>query len=311
MSNPLDQFSPRLSASYSLTEKWSINMNTGRYFQLPAYTSLGYKNSAGELVNMSNNLKYIQSDHFIAGVQYQRNENFITSVEGFYKTYNDYPFSVRDSISLASKGADFGVIGDEEVTSTGKGRAFGFELLNRTKLEETLKLNIIVSYTFVISQYKDLSGDYLSTNWDNKHIFNLTVFKGFRKNWSAGIKWRFVGGQPYTPYDMQSSSLKEAWDVTGRALLDYNEMNSLRLASFHQLDLRVDKRFYFDKWSLMAYFDIQNAYGFKAEQPDYTIRKKDTNGNYILVDNGLRYQLERIPSTAGTVLPTIGVMIQF
>ncbi|MDD4644355.1 MAG: TonB-dependent receptor [Bacteroidales bacterium] len=311
MSNPLDQFSPRLSASYSLTEKWSINMNTGRYFQLPAYTSLGYKNSAGELVNKSNNLKYIQSDHFIVGAQYQRNENFITSVEGFYKTYSNYPFSVRDSISLASKGADFGVIGDEEVTSTGKGRAFGFELLNRTKLEETLKLNIIVSYTFVISQYKDLSGDYLSTNWDNKHIFNLTVFKGFRKNWSAGIKWRFVGGQPYTPYDMQSSSLKEAWDVTGRALLDYNEMNSLRLASFHQLDLRVDKRFYFNKWSLMAYFDIQNAYGFKAEQPDYVVRKKDVNGNYILVDNGLRYQLQRIPSTAGTVLPTIGVMIQF
>jgi len=311
MSNPLDQFSPRLSASYSLTEKWSINMNTGRYFQLPAYTSLGYKNSAGELVNKSNNLKYIQSDHFIAGVQYQRNENFITSVEGFYKTYRNYPFSVRDSISLASKGADFGVIGDEEVTSTGKGRAFGFELLNRTKLEETLKLNIIVSYTFVISQYKDLSGDYLSTNWDNKHIFNLTVFKGFRKNWSAGIKWRFVGGQPYTPYDMQSSSLKEAWDVTGRALLDYNGMNSLRLASFHQLDLRVDKRFYFDKWTLMAYFDIQNAYGFKAEQPDYVVRKKDANGNYILIDNGLRYQLERITSTAGTVLPTIGVMIEF
>jgi hypothetical protein len=311
MSNPLDQFSPRFSASYSLTDKWSLNFNTGRYYQLPAYTTLGYKNLAGNFVNKDNNLRYIASDHIIGGIQYQPKDYLTTSVEGFYKYYRNYPFSLRDSISLASKGADFGVVGDEEVNSTGEGRAFGFEVLNRTKLDETLKLNIIVSYTFVISQYKNIQGEFLPTNWDNKHIFNLTVFKGFGKNWSAGFKWRYVGGQPFTPYDLESSSLKEAWDVTGGPLLDFNQINSLRLAPFHQLDARVDKRFFFKKWSLMAYIDIQNAYAFKAEQPDYIVRAKDENGNYILTDNGSRYQLDRITSTAGTLLPTIGVMIQF
>jgi hypothetical protein len=311
MSNPLDQFSPRLSASYSLTDKWSLNMNTGRYYQLPAYTTLGYKNLAGNFINKDNSLKYITADHIIAGAQFQPKDNFVTSVEGFYKYYRNYPFSVRDSISLASKGADFGVVGDEEVKSTGEGRAYGFEVLNRSKFDEKLKLNIIVSYTFVISQYKNLNGDFLSTNWDNKHIFNLTVFKGFKKNWSAGFKWRYVGGQPFTPYDLETSSLKAAWDVTGGPLLDFNQINSVRLAPFHQLDLRVDKRYYFKKWSLMAYIDIQNAYAFKAQQPDYIVREKDANGNYVLIDNGLRYKLDRITSTAGTLLPTIGIMIQF
>lgn len=311
MSNLLDQFSPRFSASYALSDVWTLNMNTGRYFQLPAYTTLGYKNLAGNFVNMDNNLKYVSSDHIIAGVQYQPRENIVSSVEGFYKYYRNYPFSVRDSLSLASKGADFGVVGDEEVVSTGEGRAYGVEFLNRSKFDEKLKLNIIVSYTFVISEYKTLQGVFQSTNWDNKHIFNLTVFKGFGKNWSAGFKWRYVGGQPYTPYDLETSSLKAAWDVTGGPLLDFDQINSLRLAPFHQLDARVDKRFYFKKWSLMAYFDIQNAYGFKSQQPDYVLRAKDANGNYIMVDNGMRYQLERITNTAGTVLPTIGIMIQF
>lgn len=311
MSNMLDQLSPRFSASFSLTDKWSLNMNTGRYYQIPAYTTLGYKNLAGNLVNKDNNLRYITSDHIIAGVQYQPKDYLVTSIEGFYKYYRNYPFSVRDSISLASKGADFGVVGDEEVRSTGEGRAYGFEVLNRSKFDEKLKLNIIVSYTFVISQYKDINGEFLSTNWDNKHIFNLTVFKGFGKNWSAGFKWRYVGGQPYTPYDLETSALKSAWDVTGGPLIDFSRINSLRLAPFHQLDIRIDKRFYFKKWSLMAYIDVQNAYAFKSEQPDYVVRAKDSNGNYILTDNGLRYKLDRITSTAGTLLPTIGLMIQF
>jgi len=264
MSNLLNQLSPRFSASYSLTDQWSVSMNTGRYYQLPAYTTLGYKNLAGNFVNRDNNLRYITADHIIAGVQYQPKENSVTSLEGFYKYYRNYPFSVRDSISLASKGADFGVVGDEEVRSTGQGRAFGFEVLNRTKLDN-LKLNIIVSYTFVVSQFKNNQGTFLPTSWDNRHIFNLTIFKGFAKNWSAGIKWRYVGGQPYTPYDLTTSSLKAAWDVTGGPLLDFGQINSLRLAPFHQLDVRVDKRFYFKRWSLMAYIDIQNAYGFQAE----------------------------------------------
>jgi len=311
MINLLRQTSPRVSLAYSLTDQISLNMNAGRFFQLPAYTTLGFKNAEGLLVNKENNLKYIRADHVIAGVKYQPRDNMVTSLEGFYKWYDNYPFSVRDSLSLATKGADFGVIGDEEVTSTGKGRAFGFEVLNRTRLEDKIRLNVIFSYTFVVSQFQDVTGKYVPTSWDNKHILNITLQKDFDKNWSAGLKWRFLGGTPYTPYDLETSSLKAAWDVTGRALLDYGQLNALRLDAFHQLDIRVDKRFYFKRWSLMLYADVQNAYNFKGDQPDYIIREKDSNGNYILTDNGTRYQLKAIPSFSGTVLPTIGIMIEF
>ena len=231
MQNVLKQLSPRASLSYSITDKLSLNLNTGRYFQLPSYTTLGFKNLDGVLINKQNDLKYITADHYIAGFEFLSNANISTSIEGFYKDYMNYPFSVRDSLPLATKGADFGVVGDEEVISTGEGRAYGFEVLNRTKLEKGF--NMILSYTFVNSQFKDVDGNYTPTSWDNKHIINITASRQFKNNWTAGLKWRFLGGSPYTPYDFEYSSLKAAWDVTGGPLLDYSQLNSVRFKPFH------------------------------------------------------------------------------
>jgi len=98
---------------------------------LPPYTSLGYRDTTGVLINKENNLKYILADHIIGGFEYIINRDSRVTLEGFYKDYKDYPFSVVDSISLANKGGDFGAIGDEEVTSTSQGRAYGFEISGR------------------------------------------------------------------------------------------------------------------------------------------------------------------------------------
>jgi len=309
MSNLIDQISPRFSAKYSITKSLSANFNVGRYFALPAYTTMGYKNPEGILINKQNNLKYIQSDQIIGGFQYTVNPNVIFTFETFGKFYSKYPFSVKDSISLANKGSEDGVIGDEEVVSTGEGRAYGFELLNRTKISN--KFNLIVAYTWVNSTFKDKTGVYIPTTWDSRHIISVTGGFTLKGNWSIGAKWRFVSGLPYTPYDLELSSNKIAWDVQGRPYFDKSKLNSMRLKSFHQLDLRVDKKFFFQKWSLMLYFDIQNAYNFKADQQEFLIRETDDNGNYILLNNATEYQLKSIDSSSGIVLPTVGIMVEF
>jgi hypothetical protein len=309
MQNLINQLSPRLSLSYSLTKKLSINFNTGKYFQLPAYTTLGYRDNEGVLQNKVNNLKYIEVNHIIYGVEYRLKPEIIFTVEGFHKIYNNYPFSLRDSVSLANKGGDFGVVGDEEVKSISSGRAYGFEIMNRTRLDN--KLNLIAAYTFVRSQFKDKNSEYIPSAWDSKHLFTLTLIRNLKKNWSAGLKWRFVGGLPYTPYDLEKSSIKQAWDSRGRAFPDNSRFNSERLKEFHQLDIRIDKKYFFSKWSLMFYLDIQNVYNYQADQPDYIIREQDDSGNYILLDNNTRYSLKTIESSSGTVLPTIGIMVEF
>ncbi|MEI6092001.1 MAG: TonB-dependent receptor, partial [bacterium] len=79
----------------------------------------------------------------------------------------------------------------------------------------------------------------------------------------------------------------------------------------HQLDIRIDKEFYFKKWVLNLYTDIQNVYNFKTQSaPIYT--NLDTNGNVIPDANGdpTKQGLRTFDSFGGTILPTIGIIIK-
>ncbi len=309
MSNLLNQFSPRMSASYGLTEVLFLNANIGRYYQRPAYTTLGFRNNTGDLVNKQNEITYIAVDHFVTGFDYLFGENAKLTIEGFYKAYHNYPFSVNDSVSIASKGADYGTFGDEAVTSTSEGRAYGCEIYYRNI---NLKgFNVILSYTFVRSEFKEKTQQYIPSAWDNKHILNFTIKRNVGRNWEIGAKWRFVGGAPYTPIDIQASSNRAIWDSRGRGYLNYNAFNSERLSSFNQLDVRIDKQYFFKKWALNFYMDIQNLLAYKSEQqPLYT--NLDLNGN-IAVDpsNPTKYILRKIEDFSGNVLPTIGIIVEF
>jgi len=309
MNNPLGQLSPRLSASIELTPGTSLNFNAGQFAQLPSYTTMGYRNITGDLVNKTNGLTYIQVNHLVAGIEFLPSDNSQITIEGFYKRYANYPFSVRDSVSIASKGADYSVYGDEAVTPTSKGNAYGMEILGRIKKYKGL--NAVITYTFVRSEFTNKAGIYIPSSWDNRHLLTITATRNFRKNWDLGLRWRYIGGAPYTPWDLDRSSLKTAWDAQGIGYLDYSKFNKERLGAFHQLDLRVDKSWYYNKWSLMLYFDIQNAYNFKADQQDYLVRSEDANGNPLSDPaNPAKYLLKTIKSSGGTVLPTIGIMIE-
>lgn len=310
MSNPLDQFSPRFSASYSITDRWSINFNTGRYFQLPPFTVLGFRNSEGDLVNKENEVKYIQSDHIVGGVQFNPTNSTKITVEGFFKDYSQYPFSLTDSISLANLGADFGVIGNESVASISEGRSYGVEFLAQKR--STSGWYGIVAYTLVRSEFKDKNGDYISSSWDSRHIVSLTGGRKFKKNWELGLRWRFVDGQPFTPFDVQASALRTNWDLRGNALPNYNLLNTQRVPAFHQLDIRVDKVWYFKKWSLNLYLDIQNLYNFQAQEQDILLPETNSNGDFVIDSEDTdRYEMKTLPNTAGNVLPTIGVIVDF
>jgi len=305
--NPLTQSSPRLSASYSLTETTAINAGLGRYFQQAAYTTMGFRDNAGELVN-NNTLKYIGLNQYNLGVEHKFTQKVLLSVEGFYKDYFHYPIDLITGASLANQGAGYDIAGAAPVESTGKGKAVGFEILNRWNLN-TFKL--LASYTFVRSSFTDINKEYIHSSWDSKHLFTITGTKELKKNWRVGFKWRFVGGLPYTPYDLETSSNVQAWNANGQAYLDFSELNAQRFDPFHQLDLRVDKNFFFNKWTLMLYLDIQNAYNFKNTGQDYIVREKNPDGTYKTINNGTDYVLKAVPNQSGTILPTVGIMIKF
>ena len=310
MSNPLNQLSPMVSASYKLTPSWTINANVTRYNQLPAYTILGYRNATGDLVNKQNELKYITADHFVLGTAYLTEFNARFSVEGFYKKYMNYPFSINDSISLANLGTDFGIVGNEAVRSVSTGRAYGTEFLYQQKMVKGFYG--VVAYTFVTSEFLTANNTYAASSWDSKNIVSLTGGKRFKNGWEIGVRWLYSGGSPYTPIDVATSSLKAVWDVNGRGLLDYSKLNTEREGNFHQLNIRVDKKYYLKKWTLNFYLDIQNAYAAKTKVAPILLVEKDAAGNPITDPNDpTRYKTKFIENTSGILQPSIGIIIEF
>ena len=310
MMNPFNQLSPSFSINYRITPSFALNANVARYHQLPSYTILGYRDIAGDLVNKSNNLTYIQADHFVFGAEYLTKLNSRFTLEGFFKKYDKYPFSIKDSISLANVGSDFGIVGNEAVSSNSKGRTYGAEFLYQQKLFKGFYA--ILAYTFVVSEFKDKNNLYVPTAWDSKNIVSFTGGKRFKKGWEVGFRWLFSGGSPYTPYDVETSTLKQNWDINGFGILDYNALNTKRESSFHQLNVRVDKKIYLNRMNLNFYLDIQNAYGFKAKLAPILLVETDNNGTPIEDPNDpTRYKSKFVENASGIVQPTIGIIVEF
>ena len=301
------QLSPRLSVSYRLIEGLTLSGHVGLYYQLPSYTALGFKGEEGEYVNR--HLDYISVSQESLGLSWTPNENMELSAEGFYKLYGHMPFSLSDQIPLYCKGNDYGTIGNEALSSEAKGRSYGVELMFKWLL--TQKLNLSSSLTIFKSEFKDgEQGSYVPSAWDNRFILNMSGTYNFPKHWSLGAKVSCIGGSPYTPYDVEKSSLVEAWNVQGRAYYDYSRYNQERLPVFGQLDVRVDKTFYLKKCMLGFYLDIQNITASKLRQPDALMSTGQIENPSAPLSEQ-RYVMKSIRQESGTLLPTLGITFEY
>jgi hypothetical protein len=131
--------------------------------------------------------------------------------------------------------------------------------------------------------------------YDQTH--NLTVLGSYRlgRGWEFGARFRLVSGNLTTPVvGPPSLPALFAADAGSYAPLQ-GRLNSQRLPLFHQLDLRVDKRWQFEVWQLVAYLDVQNAY------------------NHASVE-GVQYNYDYSRSAYATglpILPSLGVRAEF
>ena len=303
-----DQLSPRLSLSYQLTEHWSLSGNAGLYYQLPPYTALGFKNNNGLYANKYA-LRYMQVSQGSIGLNWRKGDTFEVSVEGFYKDYDKIPLSVADGIPLTCKGNDYGVIGNELLTSTAQGRSYGAELLLKWLVAK--KLNLASSFTLFKSEYRtDKESEYIASAWDNRFIFNLRGTYNLPRHWSVGMKVSCIGGAPYTPYDADKSSLVTAWNAQGKPYYDYTRYNEKRLPAFTQVDIRIDKTFYLKRCMLGFYIDLQNIAGSKLKQADVLMSTGVIkNPDAPIAEQ--RYVMKSLKQESGTLLPTLGITFEY
>ena len=303
-----DQLSPRLSLSYQLTEHWSLSGNAGLYYQLPPYTALGFKNNNGLYANKYA-LRYMQVSQGSVGLNWRKGDTFEVSIEGFYKDYDKIPLSVADGIPLTCKGNDYGVIGNELLTSTAQGRSYGAELLLKWLIAK--KLNLASSFTLFKSEYRtDKESEYIASAWDNRFIFNLRGTYNLPRHWSVGMKVSCIGGAPYTPYDADKSSLVTAWNAQGKPYYDYTRYNEERLPAFTQVDIRIDKTFYLKRCMLGFYIDLQNIAGSKLKQADVLMSTGVIkNPDAPIAEQ--RYVMKSLKQESGTLLPTLGITFEY
>lgn len=311
--NPLNQFSPRLSGSYALSNQFKINASVGSYYKIPVYTLLGLTDSAGNYVNKD--ARYTKSDHLVAGLEFlPKWQGSRFTLEGFYKMYDRYPVSLRDGLSLANKGGDFSVLGNEPVSSTGKGLSYGLEFQFQQKL--TKNFFTILSYTFYKSEFTNASGVYVPASWDNGHLLSFIGGYKFKRNIELGVKFRYQGGAPYTPFDLAAS--QRNYSTLGTGVFDYTRFNTLRLPEFHAMDIRIDKKWNYRKWTLDLFLDVTNAYASSQPAiPNFTFKRtadnkafETTDGQALKADgsNGIILLLD---NTSSVVIPTIGFIVEF
>ena len=307
MKNLFNQISPRISANYTFNDHWSIAGNAGIYYELPPYTALGFKDNEGKWVNRE--LKYQRVASGSVGVNWRPARQVIISLEGFYKQYSQMPLCIVDNIPLACKGNDYGIFGNEALVSSAQGRAYGVELLAKWHVPD--KINASASLTLYQSEYRNNSKSaYLPSAWDNRYILNMSCVWDLPKQWSLGTKLSVIGGSPYTPYDIDQSSLVEAWNAQGRPYYDYGLYNTERLSSFAQLDLRIDKNYYFKLWRLGWYINLQNVTGSKLKQQDAFLSTGIIENPSAPITEQ-RYKLRTVKQETGSIIPSIGVTVEF
>ena len=310
--NPLQTLSPRISFSYVVADKWTANASLGRYLKLAPYTILGFADNNNTLVNK--NSKYQQSDHYVAGIEYVPNDGLRFTVEGFYKDYDNVPVSIRNGISLANLGTDFNVLGNEAVVTNGKGNAYGFEFFAQKKL--TNKFFGILSYTYYRSEYSGSNKILVPSSWDNKHLLSFTWGYKFPRNWELGLKFRYQGGAPYTPYDEVAS--RTNYLSQGQGIFDYTQLNSLRLNGFNGSDVRIDKKWNLKRVTIDLFLDVTNWYIAKSTAvPSYTFKRTDDNTAFVTTDslplkaNGSNAIPILLKNDEPSVQPTIGFIVEF
>ncbi|MCX4245057.1 energy transducer TonB [Paraliomyxa miuraensis] len=233
---------PRVRFLWQVGDRTSIKGGVGLYSQIPDFPEWNPRFGNPEVLTE----KALHSS-LAVGRDFVRDIRI--EVTGFHKTLWDLAAPSSDLVLR-----DEGEVGLENFDSRGLGRIYGGELFVR----KALTRNVFgwLSYTLSRSERRpDPDEDWRLFDLDQTHILTLIGVYRLPKGWQVGARFRLVSGNPYTPV------VGATYDASGGGYIPLaGPYNSARVPAFHQLDLRVDKRFTWKRVVLTTYLDVQNVY---------------------------------------------------
>ena len=233
---------PRVTTIFTVAKDMRVKLGVGVFSQPPEI-----QESDSTIGNP--NLDPIQAVHVGAGWEYDALPGARFGVEGFYKYLWDR------AISTPNGEAPFYVTG-------GIGRIYGAEFSVNIRPATGRHYFGYFSYTLSRSERKDGQLEpWRLFDFDQTHILTAAFVYNFPRNWEIGGTFRVVSGNPNTPV------IGSIYDALNDVYIPIDgRVNTLRNPLFHQLDIRIQKKWIFDGWKLAVFLDIRNAYNQQNQE---------------------------------------------
>ena len=227
---------PKFNVRYEWSKTLTLKGAAGMMSQVPQGQQLA--NTVG-----NPDLLPSRSVETALGFEYRPSERLSLDVQGFYKSLWDIPVS-NDQANAAVP-----LINDMT------GRVVGLEILLRHP--PVGRFFGWLAYTLSQSTRTEHPGeDARLFEFDQTHILTAVASYKLPANWEASARFRLVSGNPYT--DVETAIWRSDSDQWSR--IQSACINCVRYPAFHQLDVRIDKKFVYDRWMFSLYLDVQNAY---------------------------------------------------
>jgi hypothetical protein len=246
--NEHTHLSPRFSIDYQLTDQTSVNAAAGVYYQSLPMVLLA-QNEANRQLNDP------RATHFVLGLSHMLTDFTKLSLELYHKEYTNSPIDPEQpSLFLVDElFYRYGFYTQHgTLTDSGNAQATGVEVTLQKRLARDVYGLLSASYSRIRYQGSDLV--WRNRVFDNRLILGAEGGYKPSNNWELSARWIFAGGVPYTPYDLGRSA------ELNRAVLDESRINQERLANYHSLNVRLDRRFHFSGSNLIFYLSVWNAY---------------------------------------------------
>lgn len=264
--NRHSHIAPRLSLSWQLSPRTSLEAAGGIFYQHLPLILLSQQNSFKELKDP---LAY----HLVLGLRHMLTGSTCLTLEIYDKEYRNFPMDpsqpalfIFDEVYYSGHFSPHA-----ELHDSGRARSYGLEFMIQKKLAE--KIYGVISASYFRTRYRGHDLKWRNRVYDNRFIFAVEGGYKPNKNWDMSLKCNYAGGIPYTPFDETASM------AVNSGIYSPDSINSRRLPAYFSVNVRADRRFHFGSSNLTVYLSLwnvlnrKNAYAYYwntiERHPDY------------------------------------------
>ncbi len=264
-SEPRASVDPRLVVRYKTAPQWTLKAYVGHFTQPPQPEALD-RRFGNPTVQLEHAMHY--------GIGYEWRPDPLWQIDSEIYYVNRY--NLVEFTDAAVMNSD-GTYTYTNFDNLGKSHSYGFEAL--IKREISPHLYGWLSYTYSRSREQDAPGDaWEPTAFDEPHVMNAVLSWKPGAGFELGARFQLASGRPDTPVIGASFDADE-----GAYVPVYGRTDSIRIPTYRQLDVRAERDWLFDVWSIGVYVDIinvTNATNVEGIQYDYRYRQSSYITSY-------------------------------